>query len=231
MDYIQFLKGLHVQPDELTGKVWIRPEVARAIASELEANHRDIDAIKAERDAANQLIEAAFVKLGWTIPDTPNHETITAVYDSLKAHVQAKYAQYKADAPAPTPPPADTGAGDGETDDLLPPERLKEVWREHDAEDRVPSAPTLPTETRTDAEIIEAFRRDANQVNFVDRTIDAFVRAALRTIDRQHTDIELLTLEVSRLSKALNIVALQVNKTLAEPSFYSTALKEIEAQS
>jgi glutamyl-tRNA reductase len=112
MDYIQFLKGLHVQPDELTGKVWIRPEVARAIASELEANHRDIDAIKAERDAANQLIEASFVKLGWTIPDTPNHETITAVYDSLKAHVQAKYAQYKADAPAPTPPPADTGAGD-----------------------------------------------------------------------------------------------------------------------
>jgi hypothetical protein len=47
--------------------------------------------------------------------------------------------------------------------------------------------------------------------------------AAMRTIDRQRTDIELLTLEVSRLKRALNVVASEVNKTLTEPPFYHAA--------
>jgi hypothetical protein len=79
---------------------------------QLQRDEREIERLTKERDAAEKLIEAAFVQLGWATPSSP--EQIFPAYDSLKAHVQAKYAQHKANADT-TPPPADTGAGDAET--------------------------------------------------------------------------------------------------------------------
>jgi hypothetical protein len=117
-DYVNLLRSLKPHPDELTGKVWIKPETARAIASELQANYADIDAIKAERDAAlndehySEIIDQQEAQI----------ERLTAELSQLKSaatavlHKQHRIADNEASdavqmlrdvlAPTDTPPPA-----------------------------------------------------------------------------------------------------------------------------
>ena len=56
VDYVQFLRGLHVQPDELTGKVWMKPEIARAIAMELESARKQLEIAWKEREVALRFV-------------------------------------------------------------------------------------------------------------------------------------------------------------------------------
>ena len=79
-EYINLLRSLHPLPDELTGKVWIRPEVAREIAFELEVMvharntaQQRAEQAERERDEARELLSriraittASLSPLEWT---------------------------------------------------------------------------------------------------------------------------------------------------------------------
>ena len=55
-DYINLLRSLQPHPDELTGKVWLRPELAREIASALNAARQRAEQAERERDEARELL-------------------------------------------------------------------------------------------------------------------------------------------------------------------------------
>ena len=103
-DYINLLRSLNPLPDELTGKVWLYPKFARDIASELEANHKDIDALKAERDNLRGMLQGTLDTL--TDPESPSDE-VRASMARLALEVWKRKGTFAAPTPKPQPQPVE----------------------------------------------------------------------------------------------------------------------------